>query len=269
MRGPATSRARLPWAQVGHASHGGDLRERLLASPGEPLSRLRACTAAGLLVLVLSGCTAVGSHSAVALAQHDFGRPDTVRLCLYLDDGVSDEQARELIEEAWQEEADLFGLNVAVASITRWPRPAFTVNGILEGLQRELLGPGCDRVLALVGRHVGDALWGLFLPEVLGAVNDETLTHGYAVVQRATVNQLLSSPTDVVRHELYHLLGCDTHFSMPRCYEQIARLKRWKQDNRSDFYPAWDLLGQQMLTSHGEVNARLNAATPPSSITAR
>jgi hypothetical protein len=254
---------------VGHASHGGDLHERLLAGRGQPPSRLRACTAVGLLVVVFSGCTAVGSHSAVALARHDFGRPDTVRLCLYLDEGIGEEQARELIEEAWQEEADLFGLNVAVASITRWPRPAFTVNGILEGLQREPLARGCDRVLALVGRHVGDALWGLFLPEVLGAVNDETLTHGYAVVQRATVNQLLSSPTDVVRHELFHLLGCDTHFRMSRCYEQIARLKRWKQDNRSDFYPAWDLLDQQMLTSREEVNARLRAITQPSSITAR
>ena len=269
MHGPAASRARLRWAKVGHASHGGGLHERLLAGQGEPSSRLRASAAAGLLAVVLSGCTAVGFHSSAARAQHDFGKPDTVRLCLYLDEGISEDQARELIDEAWQEEAHLFGLHVAVASVTRWPRPAFTVDGILAGLQREPLAPGCDRVLALIGRHAGDVLWGLFLPEVLGAVNDETLTHGYAVVERATLNQLLSSPTDVVRHELYHLLGCDAHFSMRRCYEQIARLKRWKQDNRSDFYPAWDLVDQQILISREAVNDRLRAATPPSSITAR
>ncbi len=269
MRGGPALRARLPWAEVGHASHGGRLHDGLLAGQAELSSRLRACTAAGLLAVVLSGCTAIGFHSTAVRAQHDFGRPDTVRLCLYLADGVSEEQARKLIEEAWDEEAHLFGLHVAVASVTRWRRPAFTVNGILEGLQREPLGPGCDRVLALIGRHAGDVLWGLVLPEVLGAVNDETLTHGYAVVQRATVNQLLSSPADVLRHELYHLLGCDAHYRMGRCYEQIARLKRFKQDAGSDFLPAWDLLGQHMLISREEVNARLRSATPPSSITAR
>jgi hypothetical protein len=269
MRARTALRARLPSAKVGHASHGGRLHDRLLAGQAEASSRLRGCTAAGLLVVVLSGCTAVGFHSSAARAQHDFGQPDTVRLCLYLDDGIDEERARALIQEAWQGEGHLFGLHLAVASVTRWSRPAFTVNGILESLQRQPLGPGCDRALALIGRHAGDVLWGLVLPEVLGAVNDETLTHGFAVVQRATVNQLLSSPADVLRHELYHLLGCDAHFRMGRCYEQIARLKRFKQDSRSDFFPAWDLLSQQMLTSREEVNSRLRSVTDPSSITAR
>jgi len=267
MHGPAASRARLNSTQVGHASCGGALQERLL--PKEEGAGLLGSAAVGLLVFVLSGCTAVGFHSAVARAQHDFGVPDTVRLCLYLDEGISEDTARGLIEESWSEEAQLYGLHVTVASVTRWRRPAFTVDGILAALQREPLATGCDRVFALIGRHAGDVLWGLFLPEVLGAVNDETLTHGYAVVQRATLNQILSSPTDVVRHELYHLLGCDAHFRMRRCYEQIARLKRWKQENRSDFFPAWDLLGQQLLVSREAVNARLKTVTQPASITAR
>jgi hypothetical protein len=223
----------------------------------------------GLLVVVLSGCTAVGFHSATARAQHDFGVPDTVRLCLYLDEGISEDRARELIDAAWREEGRLYGLEVGVASVTRWPRPAFTVDGILAALQREPLGAACDRVFALIGRHAGDALWGLLFPEVLGAVNDETLTHGYAVVQRATVNQLLSAPEDVIRHELYHLLGCDAHFRMGRCYEQIARLKRWKEQGRSDFFPAWDLEGQELLVSREAVNDRLKSITQPKPVTAR
>ena len=158
---------------------------------------------------------------------------------------------------------------MGIASVTRWRRPAFTVDGILTAIQREPLVAGCDRVFALVGRHAGDVLWALLLPEVLGAVNDETLTHGYAVIQRASINQLLTAPTDVVRHELYHLLGCDTHFRMYRCYEQIARLKRWKRESGSDFFPAWDLLRQEMLVSREAVNDRLKALTQPSSITAR
>jgi len=230
---------------------------------------LRACAGAFLLLFVLSGCTSIGFHSVAVRAQHDFGMPDVVRLCLYLDDGISETQALRLIHEAWREEGRLYGLHVGVASVTRWRRPAFTVDGILAAIQREPLAEGCDRVFALVGRHLGDALWALLLPEVLGAVNDETLTHGYAVVQRASLNQILTSPTDVVRHELYHLLGCDAHFRMGRCYEQIARLKRWKQETRSDFFPAWDLLRQEMLVSREAVNTRLRELTDSTSITAR
>ena len=53
----------------------------------------------------------------------------------------------------------------------------------------------CDRVLALISRNVGDVIWGLTaLPEVLGEVNDETLTHGFVVGKMGSLNQLLMSP---------------------------------------------------------------------------
>jgi hypothetical protein len=217
--------------------------------------------AVGLVLLLLSGCTSIGLHSVDARRQHDFGIPDTVRLCLYLDDGISEMSARALIEDAWREEAPLYGLRIAVTEVTRWPRPAFTMSGIIEALTREPLQPGCDRVFALIGRHVGDVLWGLLLlPEILGAVNDETLTHGYAIVHWATLNQLVSSPRHVVRHELYHLLGCDEHFRMARCYQQIARLKRSKHLQQNDFFPAWDLVNQRILASRDAVNEVLGAS---------
>lgn len=57
---------------------------------------------------------------------------------------------------------------------------------------------------------------GFPLRREVGAVNDETLTHGYAIVPRVTLNQIFASPRAVVRYELYHLLGCDTHFEMGR-----------------------------------------------------
>jgi hypothetical protein len=213
-----------------------------------------------VLALLLAGCTTIGVHDSRARSAVDFGPPDAVALCLYLDDGIGEERARALIAEAWGAEAPLYGLEMRVASITRWKRPAFTMDGIINALRREPLEPGCDRVLALLGRHLGDVLWGLLpLPEVLGAVNDETLTHGYVVVQRATLNQLFSPPTGIIRHELYHLLGCDAHFAMPRCYGQIAMLKRWKQQQRSDFLPAWDLINQRLLATREAVNARLAA----------
>jgi hypothetical protein len=231
---------------------------------------LRASALSLTLVVAISGCTSIGLHSADARRQHEFGPPDTLRLCLYLDDGISETSAQALIDEAWREEAPLYGLQVSVTKVTRWPRPAFTMDGIIEALTREPLPPGCVRVFALIVRHVGDILWGLLLlPEVLGAVNDETLTHGYAIVGHASLNQLFSSPTDVIRHEIYHLLGCDEHFRMGRCYEQIARLKQWKRSHQSEFFPAWDITSQRILATREAVNEALSASRVSSASTSR
>jgi len=193
-----------------------------------------------------------------ALHQLDFGPPDTVALCLYLDDGINEERARALVEDAWRGEAPLYRLTIDIAEVRRWSRPGFTVHAILEALRQEPLRAPCDRILALIGRHVGDYVWGLLLlPEFLGAVNDETFTHGYVVAKWASLNQLLSPPRAVIRHELYHLLGCDAHFDMTRCYEQIALLKRFRRTHRTDFFPAWDPISRHVLLSREAVNSRL------------
>ena len=210
-----------------------------------------------LALVLLAGCTSMGAHNHAALRQLDFGAKDTFAVCLYLDEGISEEQARALIDEAWRDEAPLYGLEVKIASVTRWRRPAFTMDGIVDALRREPLLPGCDRILALIGRHFGDVVWGLLLPEYLGAVNDETLTHGYVIARRASLNQLFEPPRSVVRHELYHLLGCEEHFAMEHCYQRIASLKRTKQALGSDFFPAWDMSNNVILVSREAVNALL------------
>jgi hypothetical protein len=176
---------------------------------------------------------------------------------VYADDGISAAEVHRLVEDAWRDEEPLYQLRVFVASVTPWSRPAFTMNGIIEALVRQPLAGKCDRVLALIGRNAGDVIFGLFFPEVLGAVNDKTLTHGYVVARRASLNQLLLSPLEVTRHEIYHLLGCHEHFNMPQCYQQIAFLKRWKQAHHTDFFPAWDAINSRLLTSRNEVNGRL------------
>ena len=208
-------------------------------------------------LVLLAGCTSMGAHNQATLRQLDFGAKDTVALCLYLDEGISEEQARALIDEAWRDEAPRYGLEMKIASVTRWRRPAFTMDGIVDALRREPLSPGCDRILALIGRHFGDVVWGLLLPEYLGAVNDETLTHGYVIARRASLNQLFEPPRSVVRHELYHLLGCEEHFAMEHCYQRIASLKRTKQALGSDFFPAWDMSNNVILVSREAVNALL------------
>jgi hypothetical protein len=215
-----------------------------------------------LVGIGLAACTSMGLHSLQARSGVDFGPPDSLSLCLLLDDGISEQRAREIIDEAWAEEGRLYGLAIRVASVSPWPRPAFTADGLMEALLRVPLPGHCDRVFALLGRHFGDFLWGLVgLPEVLGAVDDNTLTHGYAVVQRASLNQVFMSPTGIVRHEIYHLLGCAEHFNMAGCYEQIAALKRQRRQDGADFFPAWDAINERALLSRDAVNARLQALT--------
>ena len=92
-----------------------------------------------LALVLLAGCTSLGAHDQAALRQLDFGAKDTVALCLYLDEGISEARARALIDEAWRDEAPLYGLEVKVASVTRWRRPAFMMDGIIGALRREPL----------------------------------------------------------------------------------------------------------------------------------
>ena len=63
--------------------------------------------------------------------------------------------------------------------------------------------------MVLVGRHAGDFLWGIILPEVQGAVFEEGHDKGFAVVEWGSLNQFLSgfSPKRTLIHELYHILG--------------------------------------------------------------
>jgi hypothetical protein len=237
------------------------------------MGRLLRVLFLSLLVVVATGCTSVGLHDSAARQQLDFGPPGSVALCLYVDDGISEQFARTLIEDAWRDEAPLYGISVNVVKVVRWSRPAFQMNGIMDAIARVPLQPPCDRILALIGRNAGDFMWNLLpLPEVLGAVDDQTLTHGYTVARWATLNQVFSSPTSVTRHEIYHFLGCDEHFEMRHCYKQIQALKQWKQAHQSDFFPAWDAVTKRMLVSREAVNARLNgtaAASAPSTLTNR
>lgn len=220
------------------------------------MSRFFGVLSAACAVL-LSACTSMGEHVQTAREHVQFGPPETVNVCLYVDQGISEEEGRKLVREAWQDEGSMYGIDINVVQVKQWSRPAFQMEGILHALRQQRLEPPCDRILALVGRHIGDFLWSFVGPEVLGAVNDETLTHGYAAARVATFNQLMTPPVAVTRHEIYHLLGCGEHYAMSHCYERIARLKQWKHAHGGDFFPAWDLVNKQLLASREAVNDRL------------
>jgi hypothetical protein len=207
----------------------------------------------------------------------DFGPPETVRLCVFLDDGISQSRARELLA-AWDSEAPKYGLEVRAVSFRPMARNGFFHGSIVSQVQARKLSPDCDRNLYFVGRNAGDFLWGdlaalaLPLPEILGEVDDATLTSGFVVASAISFNQLLLSPYAVTRHELYHLMGCKQHFDMPACYQQIAALKHqerelvadgfFRRNGEAPFYPTWDNLSDEMLVSRAAVNQVLSAAVP-------
>jgi hypothetical protein len=214
-----------------------------------------------IVTTALTACTSMGSDHVHVRQRVDFGPPDALSLCLLVDDGIADTKAEAIIDTAWRDEEAVYGLRINVVSVRAWRRPAFTSEGIMKALLRQPLPAGCDRLFALVGRHAGDALWGLFgLPEVLGAVANDASTHGFAVVAGVSLNQVFISPPHVVRHEIYHLLGCDEHFNMSRCYDTIATMKRQRLAG-ADFFPAWDAVNRRLLVSRDAVNTRLQEVT--------
>ena len=231
----------------------------------------------------LSGClfTAIGLEDEDLRNSIDFRPPETVHLCVYLDAGITQNDARELLS-SWNSEAPKYRLTVEPVSFHLLERRDFFHNGIVRQIGSQPLAPTCDRKLYFVNRNVGDFLWGdlaaaaLPLPEILGEVDDATLTSGFVVATRMSVNQLFFSPYAVTRHELFHLLGCKQHYDMPACYGQIAALKKHEWQLRAmgffekigeqPFYPTWDELTEAMLVSRAEVNqkeaSRDSAAAP-------
>jgi hypothetical protein len=231
---------------------------------------------AAFWLVALQGCyfTSIGLEHGDLLKSFDFGPPETVRLCVFLDRGVTESRARELLS-SWDSEAPKYTLAVTPVSFRPMARRGFFHTSIVRQVGLQTLEPDCDRNLYFVGRDTGDFLWGdlaavaLPLPEILGEVDDATLTSGFVVATAISPNQLLLSPYAVTRHELYHLMGCKQHFDMPACYAEIAALKRRKRTLIADgffgrigeppFYPTWDNLSDSMLVSRGAVNQILIA----------
>jgi hypothetical protein len=209
-----------------------------------------------IVVLLLSGCTTVGVHDSAALRSIDFGPQQVVRLCAWLDEGISEVEARELLTKAWKHDAGKFELEMQIVRSRPFTRSGFTASAIAAQVNRLPLEDACDRVVVFVGRHAGDVLWGfLGLPEILGWANDVTRTHAYAVTTIGSLQQaLLLPPSSVLRHELLHLIGCEHGWSLSACYGRITEMKRAK---RGDFFPAWDAINRIILPSRAAVVAKL------------
>ncbi len=211
----------------------------------------RAATLCWLLTgALLTGCTSLGAPDAAALQGTDFGPPDTLRVCVLLDDDdVPQSEATELIQTVNQS-LSVYNLQVTVPWYQYWERPGHGSMKIIENLASRKLPPPCDRLLALVGRDVGDFLIGLLGFEALGSVDTVTHTRGYVFAELESVDQIITPPSVAAVHEMHHLLGCAHALSMAGCYERIATLKaaaRLNRQNGNDFFPTYTLQGQLIL----------------------
>jgi len=213
-----------------------------------------------IFCFTLYGCTTIGVPNEEALKNIDFGPPEKLRLCIYKDVTISDKQAEEIIAEL-QKEFSHFGIEIEVPWLRAWKRPAFTGYEILNNFASCPLESPCDRLLALVGRSISDFLWGIIMPEVHGAVEDVSMTKGFAVAEIGSVNQMLSmsSAARIAIHETYHLLGCDHDIDAEFCYEKIALIKKIARKSRlagRDFFPSVGR-DQRVLMSRLEVEKKL------------
>ncbi|MDR9440358.1 MAG: hypothetical protein RI841_12835 [Halomonas sp.] len=214
-----------------------------------------------LLAMLTSACTTVGKHDLDALNTIDFGPVEKLRVCLLVDEGITESSARTLFKKM-SDELSIFNLEVEIPWIRQWKRPAFWMNGILEEVALRPLEPPCDRLMAVVGRNFGDFLISWFAPEILGAVETNTHTRGYVVGKTLTFNQLLQRPSDVAVHESYHMLGCIHGRSLRKCYPYILELKqiaRASREEGNDFFPGISL-DRQPITSREETDEIVRAA---------
>ena len=169
-----------------------------------------------------------------------------MRVCVLKTPGVTTQRVSQLVA-AVNNEFAAYGIEIIVPWVRSWTRSGFTFRRLFDDVTRRQLEAPCDRLMAFVDRNAGDFFWGLAMPEVLGAVDDDTHTHGYVVATGASLNQVFTSPTATTVHEFYHLLGCPHAGSMSDCYGRIAALKR-SFDPGADFFPGVGRGAQFLLT---------------------
>jgi hypothetical protein len=223
---------------------------------------MRIVRALALLAAMASlGCaTTIGLSVPAARERTDFGPPAVVHVCLLRDEAIREETARD-IGNALDREMEPYQITVEVPWVRVWHRPSFFHGGILADVGARPLEPPCDRLLALVGRNTADRLWALFFPEILGEVEDDTHTRGFAVGAIGSLYQLVHPPSGTAVHEFYHMLGCPHALTMRSCYRQIALTKSYVRA-ASGFFPGLALDLHPLLSRH-EVDALLSSHRTP------
>ena len=219
------------------------------------------------LFFLFPSCTMIGVHDMESVQNSDFGPREELRVCIYKDVNISEEQAQEIIAEMKDEFAQ-FNIDIQVPWMTDWERPGFTWDEILTDVASRPLEAPCDRQFAMVGRDFKDFIWGVIMPEWHGAVETHTMTKGFAVAELGSLNQLatLKSPKAIATHEIYHFLGCGHDLHADACYAQISRIKGAARKNRAmgrDFFPSMNFDGKTFW-NRKEINRQFETDRDPS-----
>jgi len=201
-----------------------------------------ACLARILLAItmpLLAACTFIGIDNQELRKSIDWGPEQEVPTCVYLDQGISQQDADELLGWWNKREGEWYKLQFVPASYEPLTRAGsdFFYFQISAKFQTVKLPERCIKQIWFVSRNLGDFAYGgaasfLGLPEVVGWTDDDTRTKAWAYANVAPdLNQLVMSPGAATRHELYHLLGCD-HFdlAMHNCYAAIQNFKARERD---------------------------------------
>lgn len=205
-----------------------------------------------LSLIAITGCTTIGLPNHLKAEKMDFGEHATMRMCVLKERNISQERVDNIIQ-ALRKEFAQYNIGIDVPWVRTWDRPGFTYEPILSDIIQTPLQPPCDRIFAFVNRNIGDFLWGLIMPEILGSVEGQTHTKGFSVAEMGSLNQLLgiATPESNAIHETYHLLGCGHNLIMNKCYDRIKELKRIAIIERAagnDFFPALTVDGKTFKT---------------------
>jgi hypothetical protein len=183
---------------------------------------------------LLAACTFIGIDNPVLRKSIDWGPQQEVPTCVYLDEGVSRQDADELLGWWNKREGDWYKLQFIPASYEPLKRSSsdFFYFQIAAKFQTVKMPDRCIKQIWFVSRNLSDFAYGgaanfLSLPEVVGWTDDDTRTKAWAYANVVPdLNQLVMSPGAATRHEIYHLLGCD-HFdlAMRNCYAAIQNFK--------------------------------------------
>jgi len=187
----------------------------------------------------------LGRPSPVRRHFTDFGPPETLRLCLLREPGVSETRVRRVVE-GLRGGLALYGITLEVPRVERWSPPPDgpgTRIAALHGLQIEA---PCDRLLALSSLRTREFLTRSVSPSrpgatIEGEVESRAFSRGYAFVRPISVFHVFGfDAVALALHEVHHLLRCGHDVVMDDCYRQIARLKRAARESRArglDFFP--------------------------------
>ena len=193
-------------------------------------------------VVCLAGCSTIAVDPSPPPDALSFAPAVTLRVCILRDITLAPADARAIMASL-KTRFSPYGLALEFPWMRDWQRPAFRHAGILEDITRRPLEAPCDRLLAFVGRDARDFMWGVFLPEVLGAVETRTHAKGYVVAQTGSFNQVLAftPPREAAAHELFHMLGINHDEETAAALRRMARIRQLALENRRagrDFFPA-------------------------------